>query len=67
MTTTTPCPIKKACEAKTTEMLKQCLAIFEKKGAKNLSKDEFWVESIMLDVLYSRGLEDFCDAYIMRN
>ena len=67
MTTTTPCPVKTACKAKTTDMLKQCLAIFEAKGMMNLTEDEFRVEGVMLEVLCDRGLEEFCDAYVMRS
>ncbi|MCP4479071.1 MAG: hypothetical protein GY818_13380 [Planctomycetaceae bacterium] len=67
MTTPTPCPVKTACESKSTEMLKQCLSIFEKKGTMNLTQDEFFVEGTMLEVLCDRGYAKWADAYVERS
>lgn len=63
---TTPCPVYTAVNAKSTEMIFSCMAIFEKKGSMNLSQDEFFVEGTMLQVLSERGFEEWTEAYVER-
>jgi len=63
---TTPCPVYTAVNANTTDMIFSCMAIFEKKGWKNLSQDECYVEGTMLEVLAERGFEEWTDAYVER-
>ena len=60
-------PVKTACESHGTEMLKECLAIFEKKGIMNLTQDEFTVQGTMLEVLCDRGHAKWADAYVERS
>ena len=57
-------PIQAAVQAKSTDMLFSCMAIFEKKGSMNLSADEFTVEGYMLAELADRGFEKWVDAYV---
>ena len=61
---TTSNPIETAIQAKSTDMLFSCMAIFEKKGSKNLTDDEFTVEGYMLMELSKRGFEKWVDAYV---
>lgn len=61
---TTSNPIETAIQAKSTDMLFSCMAIFEKKGSMNLSDDEFTVEGYMLMELSKRGFEKWVDAYL---
>ena len=60
------CPVYTAVNAKSTEMIFSCMAIFEKKGFVNLSQDECYVEGTMLEVLHERGFEEWTDAYVDR-
>lgn len=61
---TTSNPIQAAVQAKSTDMLFSCMAVFEKKGSMNLSDDEFTVEGYMLAELADRGFEKWVDAYV---
>ena len=63
---TTPCPVYTAVNVKSTEMIFDCMAIFEKKGSMNLTQDEFFVEGTMLQVLSERGFEKWVEAYVDR-
>jgi hypothetical protein len=67
MNNSTPCPVKTAVEAKSTEMIFKCLAIFEAKGTMNLTDDEFYVEGSMLEVLSDRGFDAWTEAYVERS
>ena len=59
-------PIEAAVQTKSTGMIMDCLAIFEKKGSFKLSPKEFEVERYMLQVLNQRGYEKWVEAYVDR-
>ena len=60
------CPVYTAVNAKSTEMIFSCMAIFEKKGSMSLTQDEFFVEGTMLQVLSERGFDEWTTAYVER-
>jgi len=59
-------PIEAAVQTKSTGMIMDCLAIFEKKGTFELTPEEFQVEGYMLQVLNNRGFEKWVEAYVER-
>ena len=59
-------PIEAAVQTKSTGIIMDCLAIFEKKGTFKLTPEEFQVEGYMLQVLNQRGFEKWVEAYVDR-
>jgi len=63
----TTCPLSARIAKMATPQIFDCMKVFEAKGSKNLSDDEFSVETAMLSELWDRGFEKWATAYVERS